>query len=155
MSKTSMYTLPLSVVEALDARIRGPIHDGYVDSADDLVPIAVADRVLLQYGVGLDPEQRAAMANVAEILDKAREKQATLQARRPGRFVDQHLVEESRETTLMRVAELLETALRTATDAGVELRVSADQYQSSLVDAYFWRAVLRAVPAKTARRAAA
>lgn len=148
-------TLSLTVVDALDARIRGPITDRIVAKADDLAAAAVADRAILQYGIGLDEEQREAMAKTAKLLDQARETQSTLQARRPGRFVDQHLTEISREATLLQVGELLEAARQAAASAGVELRITANEYWSTLVDGYLWRVTLRALPAKTARRAAA
>lgn len=148
-------TLSLTVVEALDARIRGPIADRLVARADDLAPAAVADRAILQYGVGLDEEQREAMAKTTMLLDEARQTQSTLEARRPAPFVDQHRIEMNRETTLLKVGELLEAARLAAASASVELRITADQIWSTLVDGYVWRVVLKALPAKTARRAAA
>ncbi|MDX9862309.1 MAG: hypothetical protein RBS99_15480 [Rhodospirillales bacterium] len=148
-------TLSLTVIEALDTRIRAPITDRSVAKTEDLAPVAVADRTILQYGIGLDAEQREAMAKAAKYLDEARKAYGTLQARRPGRFVDQHLTEMSREATLMRVGDRLEAARQAAALASVELRITADQHWSSTIGDHFWRVVLKAIPAKTASRAAA
>lgn len=95
------------------------------------------------------------MAKAAQLLDKARQTQSTLEPRRPAPFVDQHRIEMNREATLLEVGELLEAARQAAASASVELRITADQVWSTLFDAYVWRATLRALPAKTARRAAA
>ncbi len=148
-------TLSLTVIEALDARIRGPFADRNVAKADDLAPAAVADQAILQYGVGLDEEQRDAMARVARLLDEARATHGTLKARRPTPFVDQHRTELNREATLLQVGERLEAARQAAASASVELRITAAQYWSTLVDGYLWRVSLKALPAKIARRAAA
>jgi hypothetical protein len=148
-------TFSLTVIEALDARVRAPIDDRLVARADDLAPAATADRAILQYGIGLDDEQREAMARAAKLLDEARQTQSTLEARRPVPFVDQHRIEMNREATLLKVGERLEAARLAAASARVELRITVDQIWSTLADGYVWRVVLKALPAKVARRAAA
>jgi len=148
-------TLSLTVVEALDARIRAPITDHIVGKTEDLAPVAVADQAILQHGIGLDEEQREALAEAAKLIDEARRTQRTLKTRRPTSFVDQHRTELDREATLMQVGERLEAARLAAVSAGVEMRITADEIWSTLADGYLWRVTLKALPAKTARRAAA
>lgn len=150
MSQKDKHTLSLSVIDSLDATIHRSIIDNYAANADDLAPIVLADRVTLQYGVGLDTDQREALANVAGLLDTARDKQSTIRPRHPGRLVDQHRTELGRKASLTRVGELLETAFGTASQANVQLKVNVDQVWSMLLQEYTWRAVVRAVPAKPA-----
>jgi len=144
-----------ATIEALDDPIHRPMQDECVTNAADLAPLARINPVTLQQGIGLDPDQREALGRMAEILDRARAKYATLRPRQGGGLATQYQIEASREATLTGIAEMLDSALRTATDAGVELRLTVGQVWSSFVDRDVLRAILRTIPAKRARRAAA
>lgn len=144
-----------ATIEALDDPIHRPMQDECVANTANLAPLAQIDSVTLQHGIGLDPDQREELGTMAEILDGARAKYATLRPRHGGRLAAQHQIEASREATLIGVAEMLDCALRTATEAGVELRITVGEVWSSFVDHNVLRVILRTVPAKRARRSAA
>lgn len=144
-----------ATIEALDGAVCRPVKDGHVAAAADLSPLVQINFATLQHGIGLDPDQREELGRMAEILDRARAKYATLRPRQGGGLVAQHHIEASRESTLLGVAEMLDSALRTAADAGVELRITVGQVWSSFVDHDVLRVILRTVPAKRAHRPAA